>query len=164
MRLRPSRLHSISDHTLRRNYQFLSSLPSPIVSLATHQIAGRGRGGNSWVSPLGCLQFSLRLRASVSQLPMSKLVFVQYLVAMAVVEASRDSSVLGQLGDKVRIKWPNDVYIVGDGGEQKPVKVSGNIVYTTSDGEHVDIVIGTFIYKMFPEVADGYVQAVESTF
>ncbi|EKM56709.1 uncharacterized protein PHACADRAFT_253991 [Phanerochaete carnosa HHB-10118-sp] len=135
---------------LDKNYQFLSSLSSPIVSLATHQIAGRGRGGNSWVSPLGCLQFSLRLRVPASQFPMSKLVFVQYLVALAVVDASRDSGVLGQLGDKVRIKWPNDVYIVGDGGEQKPVKVSGNIVYTTSDGDHVDIVIGCGINVLNP--------------
>ena len=71
--------------------------------------------------------------------------FVQYLVALAVVEAARDSGVLGQWGDRVRIKWPNDVYIVGDGGAEKPVKVSGNLVYTTSDGECVDIVIGAWI-------------------
>ncbi|GJE86299.1 biotin holocarboxylase synthetase-like protein [Phanerochaete sordida] len=135
---------------LDKNYRFLSSLPSPIVSLATHQIAGRGRGGNSWVSPLGCLQFSLRLRASLIQLPLQKLVFVQYLVALAVVQGARDTGVLGEWGDRVRVKWPNDVYIVGDGGEQKPVKVSGNLVYTTSDGEHVDIVIGCGVNVLNP--------------
>lgn len=74
---------------------------------------------------------------------MSKLVFVQYLVALAVVEAARDNGVLGQWGDRVRIKWPNDVYLVSDGGEQKPVKVSGILVYTTTDGEFADIVIGS---------------------
>lgn len=112
------------------------------MSLATYQIAGRGRGGNSWVSPLGCLQFSLRLRAPSSVLPLAKLVFIQYLVALAVVDTARHEAVLGQYGDRVRIKWPNDVYIVDDSGEQKPVKVSGNLVYTTTDGESVDIVIG----------------------
>jgi biotin---protein ligase len=132
---------------LLRNHLFLSALPSPIVSLATYQLAGRGRGGNSWVSPLGCLQFSLRLRVSATALPLSKLVFIQYLVALALVEAARDEGVLGQWGDRVRIKWPNDVYIVGDGGEQKPVKVSGNLVYTTTDGSVIDIVIGSSIYS-----------------
>lgn len=120
----------------------LAHLPSPLVSLATYQIAGRGRGGNLWVSPLGCLQFSLRLEVSLAALPASRLVFVQYLVALAVVEAARDEGVLGQWADRVRIKWPNDVYIVGDGGEQKPTKVSGNLVYTSISGDAVDIIIG----------------------
>lgn len=77
-------------------------------------------------------------------MPPSRLVFVQYLVALAVVEAARDDGVLGSCGDRVRIKWPNDVYIVGEGGKEKPTKASGILVYTAIDGEGVDIIIGEF--------------------
>ena len=75
-------------------------------------------------------------------MPPSRLVFVQYLVALAVVEAARDDGMLGPWGDKVRIKWPNDVYIVGEGGKEKPTKACGILVYTAIDGEGVDIIIG----------------------
>ncbi|THH27195.1 hypothetical protein EUX98_g6992 [Antrodiella citrinella] len=80
---------------LDKNHRFLSALPHPLLSLASHQIAGRGRGGNNWVSPSGCLQFSLLLRAPLRDVPAPRLVFVQYLVALAVVEACRSPDVLG---------------------------------------------------------------------
>ncbi|THH02031.1 hypothetical protein EW026_g756 [Hermanssonia centrifuga] len=135
---------------LDKNPRFLSSLPSPLLSLATHQIAGRGRGGNSWVSPVGCLQFSLRLRVALSTIPPARLVFVQYLFALAVVEACRDDGVLGSLGDKIRLKWPNDIYIVGDDENEKATKVAGILVYTTFDGNDVDIVIGCGVNVLNP--------------
>jgi biotin---protein ligase len=126
----------------RRNPRFLASLLSPVLSLATHQLSGRGRGGNSWVSPTGCLQFSLRLRLSLSSFPPSRLVFIQYVFALAVVEACRHESILGEWGDRVRIKWPNDVYIVEDRNNSRATKVAGILVYTTFSGSDVDIVIG----------------------
>ncbi|KAI0088237.1 hypothetical protein BDY19DRAFT_994153 [Irpex rosettiformis] len=134
---------------LDKNPHFLSLLPSPTLSIATHQLAGRGRGGNSWVSPTGCLQFSLRLRLSLSNFTASRLVFIQYLFALAVVEACRDDSVLGEWGDRVRIKWPNDVYIIGD-GESRTTKVAGILVYTTFSGNDVDVVIGCGLNVLNP--------------
>ncbi|CAL1709596.1 unnamed protein product [Somion occarium] len=124
---------------LDKNPRLLSSLPVPFLSLASHQLAGRGRGGNTWVSPTGCLQFSLLLRVPLSQLPATKLVFVQYLFALAVVEACRHDNIMGRSGEAVRLKWPNDIYIVD--GEQKR-KVGGILVHTSFVGGLVSIVIG----------------------
>ena len=101
---------------------------------------GRGRGGNVWVSPSGCLQFSLLLRVSLSELPANKLVFVQYLFGIAVAEACRDKNVLGEYGKRVRIKWPNDVYAVTEKGETK--KICGILVSTSFSSGKAEIVIG----------------------
>lgn len=87
--------------------KILEVLPAPILSLASHQFSGRGRGSNVWASPPGCLLWSLLLRVP-PQFPNTKLVFVQYLVGIAVVEACR--AVLGRTGDAVVLKWPNDIY------------------------------------------------------
>ena len=118
----------------------MSFLPSPLLSLATHQIAGRGRGSNTWLSPPGCLQFSLYLRLSLASFPATKLVFIQYLFALAVAEACRDENVLGRLGRDVRLKWPNDIYAITDRGMKK---IGGILVNTSFMASSVDIVIGT---------------------
>ncbi|TFY71787.1 hypothetical protein EVG20_g1215 [Dentipellis fragilis] len=125
---------------LDKNQHLSSNLPPPILSLATHQLAGRGRGSNTWLSPDGCLQFSLLLRVSLASFPASRLVFVQYLFGLAVVNACRDKEVLGADGGaNARLKWPNDIYIER-GGEKK--KVGGILVNTSFSGGKVDIVIG----------------------
>ncbi|KAJ7253033.1 biotin-protein ligase [Mycena haematopus] len=132
---------------LDKNPRFMSLLPTPLVSLASHQLAGRGRGANVWLSPSGCLQFSLLLRLSLSTFPASKLVFVQYLFALAVVEACRDENVLGDAADPVRLKWPNDIYaVLGD--EKK--KIGGILVNTSFAGGQVDIVIGSGLNVLNP--------------
>lgn len=128
-----------------RNPRLLANLPVPFLSLASHQVAGRGRGGNTWVSPAGCLQYSLLLRVPLSQVPASKLVFVQYLFALAVVEACRHENVLGMVGGSVKLKWPNDVYIVE--GEEKR-KIGGILVNTSFTGGMVSIVIGRPYFKI----------------
>lgn len=132
-----------------RNHQLLSKLPTPFVSLASHQLAGRGRGSNVWLSPSGCLLFSLLLRVSLSNFPASKLVFIQYLFSLAVVEACRTESVLGsKAGSRIRLKWPNDVYaVIGSDEEASPEnvrKVGGVLVTASFSGGNVDIVIGMF--------------------
>ncbi|KAF8895906.1 hypothetical protein CPB84DRAFT_1782164 [Gymnopilus junonius] len=87
---------------LDKNPYMLSHLPTPLLSLASHQLAGRGRGSNVWLSPSGCLQFSLLLRLSLAHFPATKIVFLQYLFALAVVEACRDEKVLGpKAGEKI---------------------------------------------------------------
>lgn len=132
---------------LDKNPIFIRSLPAPLLSLATYQLSGRGRGGNVWVSPAGCLQFSLLLRAPLSQLPSSRLVFVQYLFGIAVVNACRQS--LSVAAESIRLKWPNDIYAVLDafdefgrkkGHELK--KLGGILVTTNFSNNEVDIVVG----------------------
>ncbi|KAK0194432.1 biotin-ligase [Armillaria mellea] len=126
-----------------KNPRLLAALPTPFLSLASFQLAGRGRGSNIWLSPAGCLQFSLLLRVSLSSFPANKLVFVQYLFALAVTEACRDESVLGRRGESVRIKWPNDLYAVFGPGEGDKKKIGGILVSTNFSGGKCDIIIGS---------------------
>lgn len=129
----------------------MASIPAPLVSIASQQLTGRGRGANVWLSPAGCLQFSVLLRLSLASFPASKLVFIQYLFALAVVEACRDEKVLGAQGDHVKLKWPNDLYV--DIGEKK--KIGGILVNTSFEGGSVNIVIGELLlvsqFKRFIE-------------
>ncbi|ORY24373.1 biotin-protein ligase [Naematelia encephala] len=128
---------------LDRNPLLLTHLPAPLVFLASFQLSGRGRGSNIWLSPPGCLQFSLLLTLP-SHLS-SKLVFIQYLMALAVCEAVDDD---GRLG--VRIKWPNDIYAEVEGvggtevgsGKKGKAKLGGILVNTNFVGGQWRIVVG----------------------
>ena len=96
-----------------------------------------------WLSPPGCLQFSmlLTLPSSLS----SKIVFIQYLAALAICDAVDED---GRLG--VKIKWPNDLYAevegVGGsevgGGKKGRAKIGGILVNTNFVGGQWRIVVG----------------------
>jgi len=126
---------------LERNPRFLMSLPAPVVSLATFQLTGRGRGSNTWLSPEGCLQFSLLVRVPLGAFPTPRLVFVQYLAALAIINACRNTRVLGKHGARVKLKWPNDVYVELPASDVMK-KVGGILVNTSFSGGNVDVVVG----------------------
>jgi biotin---protein ligase len=69
---------------------------------------------------------------------------VQYLVGLAVVHACRDERALGaERGVRVRLKWPNDVYVdlpAEAGGEKK--KVGGILVNASFSDGNVNVVVG----------------------
>ncbi|CAI2178702.1 10554_t:CDS:2 [Funneliformis geosporum] len=90
---------------LDKNFKFTQNLPTGFVCTATQQNQGRGRGKNSWISPLGCLQFSVVLRHPSN---IASVVFIQYLLSLAVVEAIRTKKGYEDL--PLRLKWPNDIY------------------------------------------------------
>uniref|UniRef100_A0A1D2AED9 BPL/LPL catalytic domain-containing protein n=1 Tax=Auxenochlorella protothecoides TaxID=3075 RepID=A0A1D2AED9_AUXPR len=88
----------------------LRSLPDGVVFVADKQVQGKGRGGNVWESPAGCLMVSAAMRLTISG---QRLPFLQYLVSMAVVQAVREEAarcLQGGAGLEVRLKWPNDIY------------------------------------------------------
>jgi biotin--protein ligase len=94
--------------------QNVANLPDGVVFVADQQSGGKGRGGNVWQSPKGCLMFSALTRLDVSG---QRLPFVQYLVTLAIVKALQEEVrlVLGlrpshEPALDIRIKWPNDVY------------------------------------------------------
>lgn len=128
---------------LDRNPLILTHLPTPVAFLASFQLSGRGRGSNIWLSPSGCLQFSLLLTLPSSL--SSKIVFIQYLMALAVCEAVDDD---GRLG--VKVKWPNDIYAECEGvggtelgsGRKGRAKLGGILVNTNFVGGQWRIVIG----------------------
>ncbi|KAL1406391.1 biotin holocarboxylase synthetase [Vanrija albida] len=103
---------------LDRNPILLNGLPAPLTFTASFQLSGRGRGSNVWLSPPGCLQYTILLTLPANMA--NKMIFIQYLAALAICEAVDDD---GRLG--VRIKWPNDIYaeVEGVGG----TKVGGGV-------------------------------------
>jgi biotin--protein ligase len=88
--------------------------------------------------------FSLLLRTPPN-FPNSKLVFIQYLVGLAVVQACR--SVMGELGNAVVLKWPNDIYarIKTDKGEELK-KIGGVLVNTVFMSGGVRIIVGRSLH------------------
>ncbi|KIM22941.1 hypothetical protein M408DRAFT_269108 [Serendipita vermifera MAFF 305830] len=129
---------------LQSNPKTLEVLPVPILSLATYQLNGRGRGSNVWASPLGCLQWSLLLRPP-PHFPNNKLVFIQYLVGLAVVKACKDvTGGVSTGGADVVLKWPNDIYArtKGPKGEEILRKIGGILVNTVFMAGGVRVVVG----------------------
>ena len=90
-------------------------LAAPVLLVAEHQTAGRGRAGRSWLSEPGhSLTFSLAWRFAdglrgLAGLPLA--------IGVALAET------LGRLGQPVQLKWPNDVLKDGD-------KLAGILVET----------------------------------
>jgi len=90
-------------------------LTAPVLLVAEHQTAGRGRAGRSWLSEPGhSLTFSLAWRFAdglrgLAGLPLA--------IGVALAET------LGRLGQPVQLKWPNDVLKDGD-------KLAGILVET----------------------------------
>jgi BirA family biotin operon repressor/biotin-[acetyl-CoA-carboxylase] ligase len=99
---------------------------------AREQTAGRGRRGNSWVSPPGNLYLSAILRPECDVATAAHLGFV---AALALADAIADAT-----GIEAALKWPNDLLV--DGG-----KVSGILVESAgAPGRPVDwVVIGAGI-------------------
>ncbi|KAF8752050.1 Class II aaRS and biotin synthetase [Rhizoctonia solani] len=103
-----------------KNINLLTTLPHPVLSLATIQTAGRGRGSNVWLSPLGCLQYSLLI---------------------PITEACR-KVMPGPEGERVRLKWPNDIYVLEADGKTKK-KIGGILITTNFMDNTMHVVIGS---------------------
>lgn len=115
-------------------------LPEGAVAVAEAQTAGRGRRGADWASPAGALAFSVLLA-----LPMAapeRLTFVQYVAALAAVEALRASPEWRCV--PLRIKWPNDLYVAGK-------KVGGVLCEASTDGTRFEVVVGVGLNVSNPE-------------
>ena len=124
---------------LDKNPILLKTLPSGFCIVATSQLNGRGRAGNTWISPRGSLLFSF-----IIHLPRKlsfRLVFVQYLVSLAIVEGIRTYAD-GWEDVNVSIKWPNDVYGKAR-GQDRWEKIGGIIVNSTYVDDDFILVVGT---------------------
>ena len=115
-------------------------LTAPVLLVAEHQTAGRGRAGRSWLSAPGhSLTFSLAWRFAdglrgLAGLPLA--------VGVALAET------LGRLGQPVQLKWPNDVLKDGD-------KLAGILVETQTmpDGA-AWTVIGIGVNLVMPDALE----------
>lgn len=119
-----------STHTyLIKNIKNGSLIP-PIAIITNKQTSGQGSRGNSWQSLEGNLFLSIALNKSdlPKDLPFSSLsIYFTYILKM----------VLADLGSKVWVKWPNDLYI-------KNSKIGGAISLL-----HKDIVINSIGLNIF---------------
>jgi len=110
----------------------LASLQSGDVCVAEYQQAGRGRRGRKWFSPFGAnLYLSMYWR--LEQGPAAA-------IGLSLVIGIVMAEVLQSLGaDKVRVKWPNDLYLMDR-------KLAGILVELTGKtGDAAQIVIGAGI-------------------
>lgn len=109
-------------------YSQIKAFVDGAVLVADAQRQGKGRGGNAWTSPRGCLMATLVTEwRDGATLP-----FLQYVISLAVVRALRT---LAGCDLGVRIKWPNDLYA----GEHK---VGGVLCQSTYAGGLFRVAIG----------------------
>ena len=92
-----------------------------LVIHAKRQLKGKGRTGNEWLSPPGCMMFSMQIEIPLSSALGQSLSMIQHLVIVAFVKSVK------QRGPEynnlqLHIKWPNDIYINGQ------TKIGGIIV------------------------------------
>jgi BirA family biotin operon repressor/biotin-[acetyl-CoA-carboxylase] ligase len=96
--------------------------------IAEEQTAGRGRRGNTWVSPPGeGLLFSVLLRLSCAPARVPPLALVAGLAVHDAVASAAPGAAIG-------IKWPNDILFEGR-------KVAGILVEAVTVGSRVEAVI-----------------------
>lgn len=131
---------------LDKNLSLLKYLPTGFTAVATVQIAGRGRGGNIWVSPIGMLAFSTVIRHPLALQSTSSVVFIQYIASLAIVEASRSYGP-GYDDLDIRLKWPNDVYARNPlynsaENQQEYIKLAGVLVNINIYENEYLIVVG----------------------
>ncbi|TSK16182.1 Biotin--protein ligase [Bagarius yarrelli] len=105
-----------------------------LIAVAARQTKGKGRGGNTWLSPLGCAMFTLHLRVEVNSRLGQRIPFLQHLAALAVVEAVR--TLPGYEDIDLRLKWPNDIYYAN------LMKLGGVLVTSTVMGSTFHLLIG----------------------
>jgi BirA family biotin operon repressor/biotin-[acetyl-CoA-carboxylase] ligase len=112
-------------------------LESPVLRVAEHQTAGRGRAGRSWLSAPGhSLTFSLAWKFEGG---LQQLTGLPLAVGVAVAET------LGRLGQQVQLKWPNDLLKDGD-------KLAGILVEAQpAAGGAVWAVIGIGLNLVMPD-------------
>lgn len=117
----------------------ISTLNSGDCCVAEYQQAGRGRRGRKWFSPFGAnLYLSMFWR--LEQGPAAA-------IGLSLVIGIVMAEVLHELGaDKVRVKWPNDLYL-------NDRKLAGILVELTGKtGDAAQIVIGAGLNMVMRQV------------
>jgi BirA family biotin operon repressor/biotin-[acetyl-CoA-carboxylase] ligase len=95
-------------------------LPAGAVAVTEHQVSGRGRLGRTWSDEAGKgLMFSVLLRPSLAP---GQAHLLSLAAALAVAQTLE---LLPDLTGRVKVKWPNDVFI--DGGKVCGILVEGSM-------------------------------------
>ncbi|KAG7142801.1 Biotin--protein ligase like [Verticillium longisporum] len=127
-----------------KNPKLLSKLPTGFTLTAATQVAARGRGSNVWVCPAGTLVFSTVINHPAHLLGSRPIVFLQYLTAVAIVEAIKSYD-LGYDDVPVKLKWPNDIYArdpKSSASNPSYVKIGGILSTCSYTGGAYNLVLG----------------------
>lgn len=135
---------SVIDSTNQYLLDRITAIDSGDACVAEYQQAGRGRRGRKWFSPFGAnLYLSMYWR--LEQGPAAA-VGLSLVIGMVMAE------VLRELGaEKVRVKWPNDLYL-------DDRKLAGILVELTGKtGDAAQIVIGAGINLVMRNVEESVI-------
>jgi BirA family transcriptional regulator, biotin operon repressor / biotin---[acetyl-CoA-carboxylase] ligase len=110
------------------------NLPEGTVVHTSHQTAGRGQRGNSWIAePERNLTASVVLRPEFLDISSSH--FLTLISALAVHDTLAE--ILGQSQFDIRIKWPNDILVNG-------TKISGILTENNITGNRINWSVAGF--------------------
>jgi BirA family biotin operon repressor/biotin-[acetyl-CoA-carboxylase] ligase len=116
---------------LRRMVEAGAEMREGLVITAKTQTSGRGRGGRTWVSPVGNLYASILVKSDEG---LARAPEIGFIAAVAVLRAIQ-ALMPGQASDAaLRCKWPNDVLFDG-------AKVSGILLETAKAPESEDVFV-----------------------
>ncbi len=108
--------------------------------IAEEQTGGKGRLGRAWHSPAGTgIWMSLILRPNM---PLEQLPKLTLVTAVAIVDALREELQRGEHtlpSEAIRIKWPNDIYLLRSHKERK--KVCGILTEVNAEIDRVNYCI-----------------------
>lgn len=115
---------------------FMLNLPDHVcaAAIATRQTKGKGRSGNSWLSPPGCAMATLHVRAPLHSPLGQAPAFIQMVPAVATAMAVR--TLPGYENVDIKVKWPNDIYY----GSR--AKLGGVLVQSTLMGSEFHALVG----------------------
>ncbi|EMW6876177.1 bifunctional biotin--[acetyl-CoA-carboxylase] ligase/biotin operon repressor BirA [Providencia stuartii] len=109
----------------------IPGLQSGDTCLAEYQSAGRGRRGRQWVSPFGCNLY-LSMYWKLDQGPAAA-------VGLSLVVGIVIAKTLNKISKgKVKVKWPNDLYL----NDKKLAGILVELTGKTGDAAHIIIGIG----------------------
>ncbi|KAL0096829.1 biotin-protein ligase [Phycomyces blakesleeanus] len=120
-------------------YRFGNSMLYSQVITSTQTVLDRNYTFSQSLPTEGALQFSLVVRHNLG-LTKAPVVFIQYIIALAVVESIRTRD--GYEGVPLRLKWPNDIYVDLPGPEGGLKKVGGLLVNSSFVKDEFLLVIG----------------------
>lgn len=121
----------VIDSTNQYMLERISHLSSGDTCLAEYQSAGRGRRGRQWISPFGCNLY-LSMYWKLDQGPAAA-------VGLSLVVGIIIAETLNKLSKgKVKVKWPNDLYL----NDKKVAGILVELTGKTGDAAHIIIGIG----------------------
>ncbi|XP_073996339.1 holocarboxylase synthetase-like protein isoform X6 [Rhodnius prolixus] len=111
-----------------------------------YQTKGKGRGGNTWLSPKGCAMFSTQLHIPLNSHLGKYPSMLQHITSLAIVASICQIPGLEEMD--VGIKWPNDIYV------NKRTKLGGVLVSSVLSNDTVicNIGCGLNLYNKDPTV------------